>query len=520
MGPTTTVPIKRLESVSQQQIERPASQNVLTPYFCEFLGTFLLAFTICSCPYGFWTPAAIAGVVMALVFSFGPVSGCQMNPAVSFAILLAGKMKLKTFLGYIIAQLAGALLSVLLFTVCFGMESVTVRVTPMPPYSFGVSASVEMIYTAMLCFVYLHVTGSSTMDNNHFYGIAIAFAVLAGGYSARDVSCALFNPALALAFSLNQRIGYGLLFALAELGAAIIAACWFRICRANEYAENHMLYEIETGDRQTLYDIALLDPPSLHVRMWSEFLGTCWLIVTYGLNIVLNTGATAVSAGACLATMTYSLATVSGGHFNPAVTLGVVLSGRNKCSARDGCYYALVQLLAAILVGIFLGYLHSHGPTPKSIDGLSAFNGVNTWYQIAIVEALFTFILAYVVLTVATSEAHTASWPSFYFALAIGFTVAGATYAAGNISGGYLNPAVALGFAVEGEPTFTSDATVKQWPGYLDTLMRTLSCVFKFIGYYLRCFWYWIPELLGACAAAAMFRKISFADYERRKTLY
>jgi aquaporin Z len=250
--------------------------------------------------------------------------------------------------------------------------------------------------------------------------------------------------------------------------------------------------------------------------MFCEALGTFWLLITYGLNTILNTGATPWSAAAALLSMMYSLATASGGYFNPAVTLGVVLSGRSKCNRRDGCLYSAVQVLMAIPVGLFLRYIHSYIPISNSNVGFFAAESVYAWYQIAAIEALFTFLVVYVVLTVTISEAHTSSWPNFYFALAVGFTVVGAAYAASNVSGGYLNPSVALTFAVEGQPVFHSDATVSHWPTYLDTLMRILAIAFKIVDYYLRCFLYWIPEIIGACAAAVMFRSVYSSEYERK----
>jgi len=228
------------------------------------------------------------------------------------------------------------------------------------------------------------------------------------------------------------------------------------------------------------------------------------------------TSATAWSAAAALLSIMCALATVSGGHFNPAVTLAVTLSGRGKCLARDGRYYVLAQFLAAVVAGLFLNYVHTHGPTSKETFGLLLEHGSHAWFQSCIVEVLFTFVLAYVVLTVATSEAHTSSWPSFYFAFAIAFTVAGAAYAAGRISGGYLNPAVVLGLAIEGEPSFSSHATVKSWPAFLDTIMRIFSVVFQFIEYYLTCLLYWIPQIIGALSAAGTFRVVYSGEYKHK----
>merc|ERR1719422_1778701 len=68
--------------------------------------------------------------------------------------------------------------------------------------------------------------------------------------------------------------------------------------------------------------------PSTFSMVFSEFLGTFMLVFTVGLNLVMKSPATPWSAAAALMCMIYSLGDVSGGHFNPAVTLAITASGR------------------------------------------------------------------------------------------------------------------------------------------------------------------------------------------------
>lgn len=88
-------------------------------YLAEFIGTGVLVFFACGvagqicdvagngCGY-LGTALAFGLVIVAMAYSIGNISGCHINPAVSIAMLVSGKMTLKDFIGYIISQFAGA----------------------------------------------------------------------------------------------------------------------------------------------------------------------------------------------------------------------------------------------------------------------------------------------------------------------------------------------------------------------------------------------------------------------------
>jgi aquaporin Z len=127
---------------------------------------------------------------------------------------------------------------------------------------------------------------------------------------------------------------------------------------------------------------------------------------------------------------------ISGGHFNPAVTLGVWLRG--KCKTKDVVPYMVFQAIGASLAALAVKFLKGGAVVaplqPATIPALLA-------------EFLFTFALVYVVLNVATAKGTSGN--SFY-GLAIGFTVMVGAFSVGNISGGAFNPAVAVGISVMG----------------------------------------------------------------------
>ena len=181
--------------------------------------------------------------------------------------------------------------------------------------------------------------------------------------------------------------------------------------------------------------------PRVGVRYAVEAIGTFFLVFTVGAAVVSGNALAPVAIGAVLMVMVYAGGHLSGGHYNPAVTLAVLVRGRIQL--RDAAAYWLVQLgaglLAALVVREILDpvQLASHAMTLSGHAVVAAF----------VAEMLFTFALCYVVLNVATSKSHPDN--SFY-GLAIGFTVAAGAIAVGAISGGAFNPAVTLGAAAMG----------------------------------------------------------------------
>lgn len=134
--------------------------------------------------------------------------------------------------------------------------------------------------------------------------------------------------------------------------------------------------------------------------------------------------------------MIYALGSVSGAHLNPAVTLGVLLSGRNKIAPIDACAYMVSQCLGGICAAML--YLTIFGTAFK----LAPVGPHYSTGDMCAAEILYTWALVYVVLNVATASEND---PNHYFGLAIGFTVVSAAITVGAISGCSLNPAVSIG---------------------------------------------------------------------------
>jgi aquaporin Z len=169
-----------------------------------------------------------------------------------------------------------------------------------------------------------------------------------------------------------------------------------------------------------------------------EFIGTFFLVFTVAMATNPKTGAgtlAPLAIGAVLMVMVFAGGHISGGHYNPAVSTAVLIRG--KLSANEWVAYVGSQLVAAVLAAL----------VARGINGAGHAGALASTWKMLVVEFLFTFALAYVVLNVAT--ARDTEGNSFY-GLAIGFTVAAGAFAVGGVSGGAFNPAVALGASVLG----------------------------------------------------------------------
>ncbi len=167
-----------------------------------------------------------------------------------------------------------------------------------------------------------------------------------------------------------------------------------------------------------------------------EFIGTFFLVLTVGTAVRSGSVLAPLAIGAVLMVMIFAGGHVSGGHFNPAVTLAVGLRG--KCPARDVAPYWVAQFAAGALAALLVVALVGRPPLGPTLFPTRASLAV---------EFLYTFALCWVVLNTATAKGTAGN--SFY-GLAIGFTVLAGAVSVGSLSGGAFNPAVGLGVCLAG----------------------------------------------------------------------
>jgi aquaporin Z len=396
-------------------------------YVAEFVGTFMLLVSIgCNVIVGdkTWGITSIACTLTVMIYALGGISGGHFNPAVSVALALSRKMPWVEAATYICVQLSAALFAGDLYGY---MLKDTFNLAPKAGYNLLQAGLVELLYTFMLTFVVLNVATAKKVvaGNPQYYGIAIGFTVIAGGYGGGSISGGCFNPAVALGIdAASSKLGFGLciVYIVFELIGCALAAFFFRIVSPADF--------LDDKDDE-------IRPTSLSQKLSSEFLGTYMLVLTVGLNVLTKSPAAVFSIAASLMSMVFALGHVSGAHFNPAVTIAIMCR-RDCISIFDALMYMIVQVIAGVFASLTFMFL-MNGQTVPLKPGEAAFG-----YQALLGEFLFTFLLCFVVLSVATVRKSLTE----YFGFAIGACVIAGGLAIGSLSGGSLNPAVSSGLAV------------------------------------------------------------------------
>ena len=174
-------------------------------YLAEFLGTFALIFCgtgaiiINQETNGVIGHAGVAAtfglVVMCMIYTFGEISGSQLNPAVTLGFALAGRFDKKQVLPYIGSQIAGAFLATLILKFLFPMNQ-NLGAT-LPAGSQMQSFILEVILTYFLMLVILNVSQGSK-ETGLFAGIAIGGTVLLEAMFAGPICGASMNPVRSL----------------------------------------------------------------------------------------------------------------------------------------------------------------------------------------------------------------------------------------------------------------------------------------------------------------------------------
>lgn len=422
----------------------------IAPYVAEFVGTFFLIFTVGvagSVADPVWAPLAIGFMLMIMVYNFGHVSGAHLNPAVSFALALVGKTSWGTAISYTIVQILAGLcagLSMYSFVSNDAVDTVNGEFRTLHV------AFCEVIYTMLLCFVIMCscTAKRSTFpsDGNHYGSLAAGLA-LAGAacVSSRISGRITFNPAASLGFEAGLHVntdsgswGLGFLLCCYELLGALLAAIFFRLVHPEDFKE------------RLEYPEVLQYKPRLPALLMSEFVGTFVLAFTIVLSIVVNVPMAMLPGAAVYAALVYSLINVSGAHCNPAVTLAIVFSWRALLSPLLGFAYMLVQFAAAACAGLLAGCVHATGPGKEPTDFMWPMPGFG-WWGAASAQGFFTMLLAFAMLTVATTEPskHSNTAHSFTHGLAIGLVLLVGNIATGSISRGMFNPAVAFALGMD-----------------------------------------------------------------------
>ncbi|QIK75514.1 MIP family channel protein [Nocardioides piscis] len=194
----------------------------------------------------------------------------------------------------------------------------------------------------------------------------------------------------------------------------------------------------------------------------AELLGT-FVLVFFGCGAaVMSSGdylTTGLTFGLTVVVMAYAVGRISGGHFNPAVTLGAVLGGRLPW--RSMPLYVAAQLVGAVLAGaVLFGLLHGfEGYSSEGSIGANSFGDEGSgyvWWAALLLEMLLTLIFLLVILAVTDerNELQAVMGP-----LAIGFALAMIHFASMGATGTSVNPARSIGVGLFGGV----DAMIQLW---------------------------------------------------------
>lgn len=201
-------------------------------------------------------------------------------------------------------------------------------------------------------------------------------------------------------------------------------------------------------------------------QLVAELVGTLILIFIGGLAVVVtevpgnNVVVPALAHGLILVSLIYTFGHISGGHFNPAVTVGFLVTG--KIEAPRAGAYIVAQLIGAV-IGAFLIVLVAPTSviTPYNYGQTTGILTADHVWAAALLEGILVFILVSAIFQSAVfGKAGNLA------GLAIGLTLAAAILAGGNLTGASLNPARTLGPALTaGDLSYVIPYLIGQFAG-------------------------------------------------------
>ncbi len=234
------------------------NKSLFAKVSAEFLGTMILVFMGCG-------SAVIAGAngetgvgllgisfafglsVVAMAYAIGHISGCHINPAISIAMVVAGRMKMGEAISYIIAQVLGAIVgaAVLMF-IASGKVGYDVAINGLGQNGYAAHSPQQysmisgFVAEAILTFIFLLVIlGSTSTKNIHggFAGLSIGLSLVLIHIVGIPITGVSVNPARSIGPGLlvgGEAISQLWLFVVAPIVGAILAAGIWRFMLEKE----------------------------------------------------------------------------------------------------------------------------------------------------------------------------------------------------------------------------------------------------------------------------------------------
>ena len=222
--------------------------QALKKYVAECIGTFVLVFVACGTAAAlgcsaepnaayFLTAAAFGLVIVAMAYSIGNVSGCHINPAVSIAMLVSGKMSVADFFGYVVAQFAGATLGALALRGLLGPDS-GLGTNGLYDGKIVASLLIEIVLTFIFVIAILGVT--SKIENSSVAGIVIGLSltlvhILGIHFTGTSVNPARsFGPAILVG---GEALSSLWVFIVGPLVGGVLAALCYKFLASEKKAK-------------------------------------------------------------------------------------------------------------------------------------------------------------------------------------------------------------------------------------------------------------------------------------------
>ncbi len=205
-------------------------------YLAELIGTFVLvligcgtaALIGCDVTGGYLATAFAFGLsIVAMAYSVGNISGCHVNPAVSLAMFMSGKLEKKDLAGYVVAQVIGAIVAAVVIAAIIGKES-GLGCNGLFEGSIAKSLVIEVVLTFIFIFAILGVT--SKVENGSVAGLVIGLTLTLVHILGIGLTGTSVNPARSLGPALiagGQSLAVVWVFIVAPLvGGALAAVCY------------------------------------------------------------------------------------------------------------------------------------------------------------------------------------------------------------------------------------------------------------------------------------------------------
>jgi aquaporin Z len=230
----------------------------LRKYAAEFLGTFfLVVLAVGAAIFGIGAAVGTGGagqgsgvlgiafafglVLFALAYAFGPISGANVNPAVTLGLLLAGRMNITDALGYWVSQFLGAIAGAAVlntFVTSFGVTDYTGGLGTNGYDNGAINLTgafvLELILTAVFVLVILLVTEKAA--NSTMAGATIGFTLAMVHIVGIPLTGTSVNPARSFGpalFAGGDALSQVWLFILAPLAGAVVAWGLWRLIRVD-----------------------------------------------------------------------------------------------------------------------------------------------------------------------------------------------------------------------------------------------------------------------------------------------